>query len=242
MKHFLLLAGLLLFANSGIVKAQTVDEIIEQNIKALGGLEKINSIKNVAIEMNVETMGMQVKVNSWRERPNRHRTETDLQGKKSIQFFNGTEGWALNPFTGRETLEKMDADAARSMKFEADFDGPLVDYKNKGYTITREEDDDVEGAACWHLLLTTPEKDMYHMYIDKESGHLLKQKGKHRTGEGVELESEVSFTNYKDAMGMIMPHVMQQKSTFMGQSYVTSIKVSKVETNISMPATLFEKQ
>ena len=242
MKTFLLFAGLLLFAQSGKLHAQTVDEIIEQNIKALGGLEKINSIKNCAVEMNVETMGVQVKVNSWRERPNKNRTETDIQGKKSIQFFNGSDGWALNPFTGRETLEKMDADAVRAIKFEADFDGPLVDYKTKGYTITREEDEDVDGAPCWHLLLTTPEKDMYHMYIDKESGHLLKQKSKHRTGEGVELESEVSFSNYKDAAGMIMPHIMQQKSTFMGQSYVTSMKVTKVDTNIGMPASLFEKQ
>ena len=68
------------------------------------------------------------------KRPNVVRTEYTLQGMTAVNAFDGKEGWKISPFQGRKDPEKMSADDTKSLIEDAEVDGPLVDWKEKGST------------------------------------------------------------------------------------------------------------
>ena len=110
--HFVLSVAILcLTAFTGV--AQTADEIIAKYATASGGLDKIKGVKSEKVALTIETGGMLINQTLYRKRPTMLREETTLQGKTSLQVFNGNEGWVINPFTGRETEEAMPEDVVK---------------------------------------------------------------------------------------------------------------------------------
>jgi outer membrane lipoprotein-sorting protein len=126
-------AGVLLGAIAA--SAQTAEELVEKNIRARGGLEKIKSVQSMRM---TGTMGLGEETAPTVlefKRPGRLRWEFTLDGQTAIQAFDGTAGWAILPFEGKTEPEKMPAEEVENFKRQADLDGPLVDYRAKGNRI-----------------------------------------------------------------------------------------------------------
>lgn len=240
-KNILLLTAFFGLMATLTTKAQTADEVINNYIKAMGGKEKLDGVKTRKMSISIETQGMEIIIHSYQMRPEYYRSETNLQGKTAIQTYNGKEGWSLDPFSGRETVEQMSADELKSMKEQAFFDGPLVDYKSKGYKVELDGEEDVEGAPAFHLKVTSPENDLTHYYIDKETYYLVKQKNKVKMQDGSEAESEIYFSNFKEQNGITMPFTYETRQTYMGQKYSTFLKITTMEMNLSMTPEFFGK-
>jgi hypothetical protein len=58
-----------------------------------------------------------------------------MQGMTAVRAYDGSVGWQIQPFRGRKEPELMVEDNLRDLLLAADFDGPLVDYAEKGNTI-----------------------------------------------------------------------------------------------------------
>lgn len=220
---------------------QTADEIIAKYITAIGGLEKIKSVKTEKTVISVETGGMTINQTIMKKRPNMFREETLLQGKTSLQVYNGTEGWVVNPFTGRETVEAMPEDDLKEMKIQADIDGELIDYAKKGFKVSYEGEEDVDGAMAYKIKLVTDKNDIMMFFIDKETSYLVKQTFKQKNEDGSESEYTMLFSNFKTIEGRLIPFEMETSVTYMGQIYKTPIKIISVEFNKEMSDDLFKK-
>lgn len=238
---FFLFTAFLLFFNNALNFAQTADEIINKYINAIGGIEKMKSIKTEKTVISIESGGLTIEQTIYKKRPNMLREETKLQGKTSLQVFNGTEGWVVNPFTGRETVEAMPEDDIKEMKIQADLDGELIDYAKKGFKVTAEGEEDVEGAMAYKIKLVTDKNDIINFFIDKETSYLVKQSFKQKNEDGSEAESEILFSNFKPVEGRIIPFEMQANSKYMGQIYKTPIKIVSIEFNKETSDDLFKK-
>jgi len=238
---FLMFTALVFFINNQLNFAQTADEIINKYITAIGGLEKMKSVKTEKTVISIESGGMTIEQTIYKKRPNMLREETTLQGKTSLQVFNGTEGWVVNPFTGRETVEAMPEDDVKEMKIQADMDGELIDYAKKGFKVTAEGEEDVEGAMAYKLKLVTDKNDIINFFIDKETSYLVKQSFKQKNEDGSEAESELLFSNFKTVEGRVIPFEMVANSKYMGQVYKTPIKVVSIEFNKDTNDDLFKK-
>lgn len=220
-------------------KTQSAEEIVKKHIEAIGGMAKIKAIKSEKMTISMETQGMQFNVVVYNVRPNKTRQEVEFQGKKQIRAFDGKEGWSVNPFSGRETVEKMDADQIKEMTIEADFDGPLVDYKEKGYNLSYEGEEDIDGSPCFHLKLVSKENQVTHYYIDKDTYLLVLQKDKQKMEDGSETESEVAYSNYKEINGTMRAYSMEQRISYQGQKMSTPMKVAEYQLNAEVPEALF---
>jgi outer membrane lipoprotein-sorting protein len=241
-RNIIVLCSLLLcFGNITTSLAQSVDEIIAKYTTAVGGLDKIKAVKTEKTVLTLETGGMTINQTIYRKRPGMLREETLLQGKTSLQIYNGTEGWVLNPFTGRETVEAMPEDDIKEMKIQADMDGELIDYAKKGYKVTYEGEEDVDGAMAYKLKLITDKNDVIIFFIDKDSGYLVKQTFKQKNEDGSESEYNMLFSNFKTVDGRVVPFEMESIVTYMGQVYKTPVKIISIEFNKEMSDDLFKK-
>ncbi len=234
-KSLLLIASLLLVAGGSLL-AQSLDEVLAEHFSATGqdNLLKVNSQK---VTGKVIQSGMEIPFIQYAKRPGKVRIEATLQGLTLIQTFNGTEGWVINPFAGVTTPQPMTEDQLRSIKYQADNDGMLWNWKDKGYQVTLEGKEDMEGTSCYKVKLVTEPGDVFTFYIDADSYIMLRQNAKMKV-MGNESESDNYYSNYTMVEGIAMPGKAETKMN--GQLVVTLI-FEKIELNPELEDTMFDK-
>ena len=234
----LMLSLLSVFLFSLLVSAQTVDEIIAKSWAAHGGLSKLKAIQSVKIAGDVELGGMQAGFTQVFKRPMKVRADISIQGMNMVQAYDGQTGWQIVPFTGKKDPEVMTADDLKRIQEQADFDGPMMDYKQKGNAVELIGKEKVEGTDAYHLKVTLKNGDVRNVYLDADSFLTIKTLTK-TTMRGSEMEIETSIGNYKDVNGVLFPFSIEQHAVG-GQGPGQKITFSKVEMNIPVDDAVFK--
>ena len=146
--------AMLIVGASSKASAQTVDEILARNYQSRGGLDKLKAIDSMKITGRMSASGSDMAMTTWMKRPFLVRQEMEVQGRKMIQAFDGTHAWAVNPMMGSQEPVELPAAQADLMKTGADFDGPLIDYKAKGYTLAIAGTETINSVKA--ILLKSP--------------------------------------------------------------------------------------
>lgn len=220
-----------------IASAQTVDELIAKNIQAKGGMEKLKAVKSMRATGKITgPQGMEFPFVMTNKRPKMTKMEFTVQGMTGMQVYDGKTAWMSMPFGGKKEPEVMPPDQTKDMEEQADFDGPLVDYKEKGNTVELVGKEQVEGADAYKLKVTLKGGDVRTIYLDAETFLEIKVESK-RTVRGTEVENEAYLSDYKEVEGLMMPHVMEnaQKGSPMRQKLV----IEKVEINPAIDDKIF---
>jgi outer membrane lipoprotein-sorting protein len=219
--------------------AQTADELIEKNIQARGGREKLAAIKTLRMTGKM-TMGPGMEAPFVQElsRPNKVRVEFTFQGMTGIQTYDGKEGWALMPFMGKTEPEAVPADQLKTMDEQADLDGLLVDYKDKGHQVEYAGKEDLEGTPAHKLKITKKDGDVAYLWLDAEHFLEMKIAGKTKVRDQ-EVEGETVFGDYKEVGGVIFPHSIENRAV--GMPGGMTITVDKVEVNPELTDDRFAK-
>jgi len=227
-----LISGLISISNS-----QTVDDIINSYITAIGGMDKINSIQTVIVAAKFSGMGVDIPVMETVKRPDKVRQEMTFQGQQMTRAYDGTVAWGTNPFSGSKDPEKMNAEETKDMKERADFVEPIVNYKDKGSTVELLGKEDMDGTDVYKIKLTDKDGDITTFYFDAKSYLLIKAAGKRKMKEK-EINFETVYGDYKSEDGYLMPHSFEVKSggdTGGGQK----ILIDKVEFNTPVDDSIF---
>jgi outer membrane lipoprotein-sorting protein len=222
---WLLVAGLA----GAAVQAQTADEIINKNLTARGGKDKIKAVQAARMTGKmVMGQGMEAPFTMEVARPNKMRMEFTIQGMTGVQAFDGKSGWSVMPFMGKKDPEAMSADDAKQAADQADMDGVLVDYKEKGHQVELVGKEDVEGTPAYKLKVTKKNGDIVNVYIDTESYMEIKDAGKTKV-RGQEIEGETTFGDFKTVDGLVFPFSIEQKAK--GMPGGMTMAISKIEVN-----------
>ncbi len=87
---------------SVFARAQTAEELVNKNIQAKGGLEKIKAAKTRLTTGKVMSGGRRRVSATFKQmnmRPNLVRTNLSLQGMTAVQAYDGSAGWLTLPFS-----------------------------------------------------------------------------------------------------------------------------------------------
>jgi outer membrane lipoprotein-sorting protein len=189
--------------------AQTVDEIIAKSIAAQGGLAKLRAVQTLRMTGDIEGNGMQAAFTQVYRRPMKTRLDIIVQGLTLTQAYDGQNGWQVVPFTGKSDPEPMTPDDLKRVQEQADFDGPLVDYKKKGNTVELIGKEKIGGADAYHLRVTLQSGDVRDLYLD--AGTFLISRAVVKTAmRGSEVELESTLGDYKEVGGMMFPFSIEQ--------------------------------
>ena len=209
---------------------QTVDDIIARNLAAKGGLDKLRAVQTLKQTSHLSG-AMDATLVMYGKRPNLTRQEVTFAGKTVINAFDGQIAWVVNPLQGMASPMQMPAEQAEFIKQQAEFDGPLVDYKTKGYTIELVGTETVDGRRAHHLKVTDKLQRVQHCYIDAESN--LESKVVSESPMGA-LEQILS--DYRDVDGLKWPFLVR---TVQSGQEVAKIQVEKVEFNARFDDNIF---
>jgi hypothetical protein len=209
---------------------QTADELVQKNIQAKGGMDKIKAIKSIRLFGKLDGGGGFVAATlQENQRPNLLRETLSLQGMTAIQAYDGSTGWQIQPFGGKKDPQLMGEDDLRDLLLDADFDGPLVDYKEKGNTVEFLGHDTVDGDDALRLKVTQKNGDIIYYYLDPDT-FLEIRKEVQEFIRGSVRESVVEFGSYKPVNGVMYPFAISQGSKANPAAQTTTIQ--KVEVNV----------
>jgi len=223
----LLALGLML---APIAHAQSVDDLLAKHYEACGGLAKMKAVNTVRVTGSM-TMGpgMEAPITMERKRPGMSRMEFTIQGMTGVQAFDGAKMWSLMPFMGKKDPEVGTDEDNKNALDDADFDGPLVDYKTKGHTIELVGKESVDGADAYKLKVTKKSGTIEYYYLDAETYLLVKTEGKIKR-RGTEMDGERTFSDYKDVDGLMQAFSMEIGTKEMKQK----LAFSKFEMNVPL--------
>ena len=216
---------------------QTADELVNKNIQAKGGIEKIKAIKSVRISGKM-TLGPGVKAASMQEneRPNLVRETVSLQGMTAVTAYDGSTGWQIQPFEGHKDPELMGEDDLKDLLLDADFDGPLVDYKEKGNMVEFMGHDEVDGDDALRLKVTLKNGDIIYYFLDPDSS-LEIRKEMQEFIRGSVRERVIEMGSYKPVDGVMYPYSISQGPK--NNPAAQTLTVEKIEVNQQISAADF---
>jgi hypothetical protein len=222
---------------SVLVNGQTAEELVNKNIQAKGGIEKIKAIKSVRINGKlIGGGGFTAATVQENERPNLVRETFSLQGMTAITAYDGTTGWQVQPFGGKKDPELMGEDDLRDLLLDADFDGPLVDYKEKGNTVEFMGHDVVDGDDALRLKVTLKDGDIIYYFLDPDT-YLEIRKEVQEFIRGAVKETVTEMGSYKPVAGVMYPYSISQGSKANPSAQTTTVE--KIEVNIPIASTDF---
>jgi outer membrane lipoprotein-sorting protein len=219
-----------------LLRAQTVDEVIAKNVQAHGGMEKLNSIQTMRAIGKLSFGSFEARFVQQNKRPDKVREETIIQGMAQVEAYDGKAGWQISPFEGRRDPELLSQDDSKALQVDADIDGPLVGYKEKGHKAELVGHDSVEGTDCYKIKLTLKNGDVRYYYLDTDS--FLELKLETQTSiRGTIRENESYYGDYEEVNGVYYPFAFETGEK--GSTDRVKYTVEKIEQNVPLDDSLF---
>jgi len=235
MRHAVIVLAAVFCAN--VCLGQTADELVNKNIQAKGGLDKIKAIKSIRMTGKIMAGGgFSAAVGQENQRPNLLRETFSLQGMTAVTAYDGTTGWQIQPFGGLKDPQLLGEDSMRGVLRAADFDGPMVDYKDKGNTVEYLGHDVVDGDDALRLKVTLKNGDIVYYFLDPDT-FLEIRKEVQENVRGTIRESVSQMGSYKPVAGVMFPFSISEGSKEDPESQTTTIE--KIEVNGAIDAADF---
>jgi hypothetical protein len=230
-----IIAGLL--CGSGHVRAEEplpkAEEILDKFVEVTGGKAAYEKVHNEKSTGTFEFVGKGVKgtLTSYRAEANKMYTRVELENIGAIE--HGTDGetaWTLSLQGPHIAQGEERALALR----EATLRAPLQ-WRKLYKSVETAGVENVDGVACYKVVLTPNEGKPETQYYDKKSNLMVKMTMTVVSQMG-EIPSEMVISDYKEQNGLLSPRKTHNK--VLGQEFETT--VSQIDYNIDMPKDRFD--
>lgn len=232
-------AGLYAQDPKPITAKETVDTLVAKNTEAKGGAQALAAVTSLRLQgkMLVNNGRMELGYVQIKKRPGEIREETTLQGMTEIDAYDGAQGWKISPFGGRKDPEKISVDEAKALVEDAEIDGPLIDWKEKGSTVEYLGTEDVDGTLAHKLRVVRKNGDINYVYLDPD--HFLEIRIiTQRLENGAKVENETDLGDYEKINGVYFPFSVEGGPK--GATDKQKVIFEKAEANTPIDETIFK--
>ena len=230
-----ILAVMLSLTSSAILNAQTADEIIDTYLENTGGKDAWRTVKSMKITGNGAQMGMNFPLTVYAKYPNKNKVVVDIQGKQMIEAFDGEVAWTINPFMGgTEPTKKTPEEAAEAAK--ETFEDDLLDYAEKGHTVSLEGTEEVDGVNAHKLKLTKKSGDEVMYFFDPDDLVPIMVRNFPQAGPMKGQTIETYSSDYQEVDGLFVPFSIEQK---VGGQTMMTMTADKIELDVEIEDSSF---
>jgi photosystem II stability/assembly factor-like uncharacterized protein len=218
----------------------TADEIVARHTEARGGAARLAGLQTLKaggkVVFGAGDSSITADFAQIRKRPNQIRTEVTLQGLTAIDAYDGKESWSVDPFQGRKDPFRTTADEARGLAQDADLEGALIRWREKGHQIRYLGTEDVEGTPAHKLRIALKDGDVQYVYLDPDY-FLEIRRVSERKIRGSERVTETDFGAYVQVNGVWVPTSIE--SGRKGGPKTQRLTVESVEGNVPAEDPMF---
>jgi hypothetical protein len=228
---FLLVASFLFTLS---LQAQTVDEVINKHIDAIGGKENWLKVSSFKMEANISVQGMEIPVNIFQVHNKAQKQEYTVMNMTGYTILTSEGGWSFNPMMGQSKPEPMTKEEVELGKESLNIQGDFLDYAAKGSKAELMGKEDVDGKQCFKLKVTRKSGNELVYFIDPSNYYIVRLSNKVKAN-GQEMDQKINFSNYqKLPEGIVVPLTMENSSI------PAPINVKKVEVNVPIEDSVFK--
>ncbi len=229
----ILLFFLFIFHFPFCLQAQNADAVIKKYVDFIGGKKNWEKVKTLKTSGKYNYGGIEFPFTAYSKAPNHYKFIVPLEGKYYAQAFDGEKGWKIDAFKNETAPTMLTGKAAQSMANEADVElqNAFIDYKRKGYGVTLEGKDTVDGKNCIVIKLMRKDGDVETYYFD-ELTHALVMKVS--PSKNTELQGTILntlYSDYRDVNGIKIPFRSLSKSN---DQLILEVTIEKAEVNVTI--------
>jgi hypothetical protein len=227
----LFLFSFFLFSLSPSINAQSVDKILKQASKALGGEKPLQKLVSWQKKGSITRAkdGASGTFEMQAAQPNLYNERSDLNGFETETGFNGKSGWVRDSRNGLRTLTD---EASNLFKTEAAYrNARWLNYKKEKSKITSGGKVEVGGRSANIINLTMARGVSIKLYFDAANAFLLREE----ISAG-NLVKVFDYTDYRLVSGIQEPFAIKEK---IGEE-IYEIKLEQIEHNPQIAAFNFD--
>ena len=212
--------AIFIITSMNFVQAQSLDDVLKKHFKAVGQ-DKLVASKTYYMKAKLSQMGQELPMEMKMKRPNKFRVEMEMMGQKMIQAYDGEKGWMIAPWLSPDP-QALEGDQLKQAMEQADFEGELYNYKQKGSSVDFVGKVNADGKEAYKIKLTSKDGSIKNYFIDAGTNLILNVKAK-ISANGQEIEVDQLFSDYKDFDDIKMATTLVSK-TPMGNVSITIVE------------------
>ena len=224
------------FLSVSFLSAQTVDEILAKYFKA-SGTEILAKKKTIVMKGNMSQMDIKLPMVIKVKHPNKFRIEMEMQGQKMVTAFDGEHGWMIAPWISQNPQD-LAGKQLEQTKEQADMEGELYRYKEKGHKATYMGKEEMEGIEVYKIKLDKKNGNVQYYYIDTDVNLPVKVSTVSKQG-GNEVKVNSYMSNYKTIDGVTIPMSIENKVEGTGQTQ--QVEIESILFDQNLPDSIFLK-
>lgn len=228
--------AILIFALLAVqfAQGQTVDDIINKHVEAMGGREKIIKLSSALMTGTFTAMGAAAPINivTTKKHMVGSRIDIEANGTNNYQIITPKNGWIFTPVQGDKEPRPLLEDQFKVGQVQLDLHGPFVNYTEKGIKIEMSGKDTVNGSVCNKLKVTSLNGNVTVYSIDSKSNFIVKASTKMFQFGALE-DVVTTYSDYKqnaDGFWFAYDNISPRGET----------KYEKIETNKPVDENIFK--
>ena len=221
------------------LQAQNVDAVIKKYFDFIGGKKNWEKVKTLKTSGKYNYGGIEFPFTTYSKAPNLYKFIVPLEGKYYAQAFDGEKGWKIDAFKNETTPTMLTGKAARSMANEADVElqDAFIDYKRKGFRVTLEGKDTVDGKNCVTIKLMRQDGNVETYYFDELTYALVMKVSPSKNTELQGTILNTLYSDYRNVNGIKIPFRSSSKSN---DQLILEVTIEKAEANVAIDSKEFQ--
>jgi zinc protease len=216
--------------DNSIAEGLTAKDVIEIYLKAIGGREKLKSVKDRTTIMLGDMMGQTLNIFINQKAPNKLRQSIRSGEMKQTLIYDGIKGEMIVgdkkiKLEGKE-LDKLKADAEMNFLFN-----PAA----YGVTLELTGIENVDSTKCYKIAMLSEGGAKWDQFYSIESGLKFREDKEYETPDTI-LVQETYYSDYRDVDGLKFPFKMKQ----IFGSQLIDLTVISIKINQGLEDIIFE--
>ncbi len=200
---------IMLLCSLTVLKAQTVEGIIEKHIEAIGGKKAWSNIKSIQLKGEFISPSGSEEILSINKK-GKYKGHKIINGKKITQFvFDGKDYWDFN-YKNKKLIRRGEEATFRAKNEAEEFPSMLIVADDLGYKIELLGEEKIMGADCYKLKIHKGKiidkgkeiRDEAIYLIDKETYLEVMKEEKHIRSDNVIY---TYYQDYQEVSNVLMP-------------------------------------
>jgi hypothetical protein len=221
----------------------TVDQVIEQNTKAMGGRAAIEAVKSIEVELHIVDPGFEVYGKYRAARPGRMRIDVMAGGKYVYtEAFDGDRGWQ---WKGQGTaIEEESPKATAALRHGVELPGKLFglhELRQRGHRIELAGRQAIDGIDYYVVRITLKDEYTTTLYVDPRNWLITRRRDVrplHVDIDPTPTTIESRFSDFRKVDGVLFAFASSDVDLATGKALETT-KVRSIKVNPRFDHSIF---